>query len=175
MKLKTKVLRTSLACLILATIGCGGDLVSVTGTVTVGGSDPLENGMIRFTPKDGSKQLTSAFAKIDDNGKYVLIHQSNRKGIPPGDYHVSFSLIKMPDGSPLPDQEGEAEPKSSLELGGIEFVPREYSDFKSGKNLTTVPKSGGKFDFDIPALRKPGEEPPAAAPTGGRRKRRDDE
>ena len=163
----------AIASFLLTAIGCGDGprLVSVKGTVTIGGSEPFANGTIRFTPKESAKQLVGASAKTDDDGKYQLMHFSQRKGAQPGDYNVSFSLIKLPDGSPLPDQEGEMEKKSPLELGGTEFVPTEYANFNSSKNPTKVPSAGGTFDFDIPALKpvkKPGDAP-ASEP--GRRRR----
>jgi hypothetical protein len=139
----------------LATIGCGGGggpkLVSVNGTVTIGGKEPFKEGWVRFSPKSGSK-VTGASALTDDDGNFVLVHTSQREGIEPGDYNVSFSKMKMPDGSELPDQSGEADPKSPIELGGVEFVAPEYSSLIDSKFPTKVTGKGGSFDFDIPAL-----------------------
>ena len=142
--------------MMLMVIGCGGSdgpkLVPVTGTVTVGGSSPFPNGLVRFMPKSGSKVLGGS-GITDDDGNFVLKHTSQRPGIEPGEYTVFFSLIQMPDGSPLEDQIGVADPTTPLELGGVEFVPPEYSTVKSTKYPVTVEKTGGTFEFNIPELK----------------------
>jgi hypothetical protein len=142
----------------LTLIGCGGSdgpkLVPVSGTVTVGGSEPFQKGFVRFMPQEGKKQLGGS-ATTDGKGNFVLKHTSNRAGIEPGDYNVYFSLMKLPDGSPLPDQSGEHHRKSPMELGGVESVPPELSSMTSTANPANVSSSGGTFKFDIPALRPP--------------------
>jgi hypothetical protein len=140
----------------LAAIGCGsGDgpkVVSVKGNVTVGGSEPFADGWVRFSPASGSKN-TGGSARTDEEGNYTLKHTSLKSGVEPGEYNVSFSLMQFPDGSPLPDQSDTRDPKTPLELGGVEFVPPEYSNITVSKYPTTVPAEGGTFDFDIPVLK----------------------
>lgn len=150
---------SGIACLltVFSLTGCGGDngglkLVAVSGTVTTGGSAPFANGSVNFVPKDGGKNLGGS-ARTDAQGNFKLKHVSGRNGIEAGDYNVTFSLFQMPDGSPLPDQSKSNDPKTPQELGGVEFVDREYSKYGSTKTPVTVEKSGGTFKFDIPELK----------------------
>lgn len=139
----------------LAAVGCGTDgpkLVKVTGNVTVAGSEPFQNGLVRFVPTAGTR-TTGASAITDDDGNFVLKHTSTRLGIEPGEYTVMLSLFKMPDGSELPDQTDSEEPKTPVELGGVEYVPVEYSRYDSKKFPITVTSDGGSFEFDIPELK----------------------
>jgi hypothetical protein len=143
------------ACLIFGLAGCGGSGVktaSVRGKVTVGNSAPFKKGIVRFFPKPDSN-VSGREAVTDDNGNYVMMFSGNQAGLQPGDYLVSFSLYQMPDGSPVPDQTGEANPKTPSQLGAVEFVPPEYSNVMSDKNPVTVPPGGGTFNFDIPELK----------------------
>ncbi len=166
-----------LACvgMMFASIGCGGGdgpkTVSVKGNVTVGGSEPFANGWVRFSPKEGGKNLGGS-ALTDDDGNYVLRHTSNKYGIEPGEYNVSFSLFQMPDGSPLPDQSDSKDPLTPTELGGVQFVPPDYTDLKISKYPTTVPAAGGEFTFDIPVLKPQGKN--ARKTTAVSHQRRDD-
>ena len=148
--------RLALVWMAVALIGCGGGdgpkLVPVKGTVTVGGSNPFANGLVRFAPKSGSKVLGGS-AITDDDGNFVLLHTSRRSGVEPGEYTVFFSLMQMPDGSPLEDQIGVPDPKTPQELGGVEFVPPEYSTVTSNKYPVTVEATGGTFEFNIPNLK----------------------
>lgn len=154
---RSRIGKRGLTCLFvaLASMGCGQDtggltLVKVTGQVTTD-SEPFANGMVQFIPKQAGKS-TGGSAVTDENGYYSLKHTSNRKGIEPGEYNVRFSLLKLPDGSELPDQSEENHPKSPMELGAIEWVPLEYSSMSTTKNSVTVEESGGNFDFEIPKL-----------------------
>lgn len=154
--LHKSISRWSLPAALLLSAGCGGSgpaVVPVSGIVTVGDSQPLVKGVIRFTPR-GNAKIGGGAAETDDQGKYVMKHQG-KPGVEPGDYAVSFSLLKMPDGSPIPDQQGVADPKTPLELGAVDFVPKDYSNPNSEKTSVTVPKEGGKFDFKVPELKAP--------------------
>ncbi len=145
--------------ILLTVAGCSGDtgglkLVTVKGNVTVGDVEPFAKGLVIFTPKQGEKYLGGS-AVTDEKGNYVMRHATQRAGIEPGQYDVSFSLFRLPDGSSLPDQSNVREKKSPQELGGVQFVPPEYLTFGSTKNNTVVPAAGGRFDFDIPELKAP--------------------
>lgn len=148
----TRLIANVWGCAFLAAFvtGCGGttgpELAPVKGKVTVGGSEPFKNGIIRFLPKEPSLNMREAIT--DDQGRYVIRFNASRSGLQPGDYSVSFSLLQQEDGSPLPKDDS----KPREELGGVEFVPRDYY-FGSTKNLTTVPEEGGTFDFDLPELK----------------------
>ncbi len=136
-------------------VGCGGGdvpkLASVKGKVTIGGSEPFKNGLVRFIPVD--PKLNMREAVTDGNGNYVIKFNSANAGLQPGDYKVTFSLFQLPNGEPLPEQEpGAPVMKSPQELGGVEFVPPDFAT-PSDKNLTSVSEEGGMFDFDIPELK----------------------
>lgn len=149
------VIRCTSVFALLFAVGCGGGegpkLATVKGRVTVGGSEPFPQGIVKFFPKPNTN-LNMREAITDDNGNYVMKFSSNQRGLEPGDYLVSFSLYKQEDGSPLPDQTGETAPKPPSELG-VQFVPPEYNVALSDKNPTTVTDAGGEFNFDIPELK----------------------
>ena len=154
-------------CLIVlvAAVGCGDaggpKLVSVKGKVTVGSGEPFKKGLVVFTPKasvdPNSKSKTGPILGgsgiTDDQGNFTLKHTSLKPGIEPGEYNVFFSLYQMPDGTPLPDQSKEVNPKTPKELGGVQFVPVEYSSITSTQTPATVGPSGGSFEFKIPELK----------------------
>lgn len=141
---------------VLVASGCGGGnglkVVPVKGTVTIADGQPFAKGTLHFRPSGVGKRVGGT-ATTNDEGRYELKHQSQAKGIEAGDYYVSFSLWQLPDGSPLPDQQGESEPKSAEELGAVQRVPREYSWFESTKVQVTVPANGGTLDLKIPELK----------------------
>ena len=141
--------------LVMMSIGCGGAtgpaLVSVKGKVTVEGSEPFKHGIVRFIPAPGTS-AGSGEAITDENGNFVIRVSSDKTGLQPGEYNVGFSLFQMPDGSPLPDQTGEPNPKEPAELGGVQFVPADYS-IGSTKQTASVSALGETFEFDIPELK----------------------
>jgi hypothetical protein len=134
--------------------GSGLRLVHVSGKVTVGGSQPFAKGVVRFMPAKPGK-LSSEAADTDENGNFTLKHRGTYTGIEAGDYLVSFSLLQMPDGTALPDQSGKSEPLTAVELGAVDFVPKDLSDPGSTKNPVSVSTKGGSFNFDIPELKAP--------------------
>ena len=143
-------------CLLLAGIGCsdgGPVLVPVKGKVTVGSGQPFAKGTVRFTPMD-LNQGQGAYAITDEMGNYELIHFSQKPGIEPGRYAVSFALFQHEDGSPLPEPDLTKEFQPTLQdLGAVQFVAAEYSDAQSTKNMTDVKADGGVYDFTIPDLK----------------------
>lgn len=173
--MKTLKFRRPMACLfvLFTAIGCGGSnglkLVPVKGKVMVAGSSPLKKGIVVFVPNVQGVPVASTDAKsqkkvlpilggsaiTDDQGNFVLKHTTLKSGIEPGEYSVFFSLMQMPDGSPLPDQSKVGEPKTAQELGAVELVPVEYATMRSTKYPTTVAATGGSFEFDIPELKAP--------------------
>ncbi len=150
------------AAMTFAVVGCGGGgdnfkLVPVKGTIKVGGSEPFANGTVVFVPPDGAKYLGGT-GVTDAQGNFVIRHIKGKPGIEAGQYTVIFSLYKKPDGTALPDQSKEREQVSPMELGGVQFVPPDYSGLKSTKYPTTVSAAGGSFDFNIPELKPPAKK-----------------
>lgn len=153
-------LRCSFVLLTLFASGCeksGPKLAPVKGKVTVSGSEPFAGGLVRFIPAPGSKNLNSREAVTDSKGNYTIMFFPGRRGLQPGNYKVMFSLYQMPDGSPVPDQSLEADPKHPAQLGAVQLVPTEYELGKADECSVTVDEEGGTFDFDIPQLNSPSE------------------
>jgi hypothetical protein len=147
---RSAIVRIGCPTLLLMALGCGGGsatpkLAPVSGKVTVGGSEPFKKGLVRFVPKEVNSGLNMREATTDDHGNFVIMFNARTRGLEPGDYQVSFSLIQNEDGTPLSKPVGE-------DSEGVEFVPRDYC-FGSTKNPITVPETGGTFDFDIPELK----------------------
>lgn len=146
-----------IATLMMIGSGCGGGdgikRVKVTGTVTAEGSIPFANGQIFFTPKDNRAKIIGGGALTDENGQYSVRHAKGQMGIEPGEYIVWFSKYLLPDGSELPEQEEDGEPKQPWEMGGVQFVDSAYSNAQSTKNIVTVSSSGETLDFTIPELK----------------------
>ncbi len=79
--------------------GCGSELPTVQGTVTLD-SEPVPNATVVFESPD----KPMATAKTDENGEYDVITASKR-GMAAGEYAVKISAYKTRDGgseSPLP-------------------------------------------------------------------------
>lgn len=111
--------------------GCGGDpyqRVPVAGTITLNGQ-PLESGMISFTPDDGSDPVASA---IVTDGKYAL---DRHDGPQPGLHRVSIWSPKS-TGRQLDDPDN---PGDTIEER-LEMVPAEYN---LNSELSTQIKEGG--------------------------------
>lgn len=143
------------ALLVMFISGCSGTdgptLVPVFGTVTVKGSEPFAEGLVRFIPAPNSG-LNSREATTDSEGNYTIMFQSDKPGLQPGSYKVMFSMYKMPDGSEVPDQTGDPDPKHPTALGAVQYVPVEYEFGRAPECAVTVSAETSKFDFDLPAL-----------------------
>lgn len=86
--------------------GCGGAKAVVEKTVPASGvikvdGKPLGGVNIRFTPINDTKSVGGAWAVTKDDGSFTVTHWSNKEGITPGSYTISFSRMLKPDGTPL--------------------------------------------------------------------------
>ena len=155
--------------LIALAIGCGGasgtKLSPVSGKVTVGGSAPFKAGLVRFIPAPASG-LNSREATTDAQGHYKVEFFPGQPGLQPGSYSVMFSLYQMPDGSPVPDQSREVDPKHPTALGAVQMVPPEFELGKAAACAVTITEKGGTFNFDLPELK------PQSTGTGNKSVRR---
>jgi hypothetical protein len=138
-------------CLSLAIVsGCAPsapveELVPVSGTVRFGGQ-PTAGIRVLLVP-DGATGGTGGFGVTDDEGKYTLLHRTQKEGVPPGKYSVHFSRFLMPDGKPIPSD------VSPFTSGGKESIPPKWSDptQKGPHNSVVVPEDGKTdLDFAIP-------------------------
>lgn len=86
--------------------GCGGakavqeTTVPASGVIKVDGK-PLGGVNIRFTPINDTKSVGGAWAVTKDDGSFTVTHWSNKEGITPGSYTISFSRMLKPDGTAL--------------------------------------------------------------------------
>ncbi len=89
--------------------GCGGSvkgavekIVPASGTVKLDGR-PTGGIRIRLTPINETKSVGGAWAVTNDDGSFTVMHWSNKPGITPGSYQITFSKLVNPDGTPLGD------------------------------------------------------------------------
>jgi len=131
--------------------GCGGSggvtekLVPVSGMIQLDGRPSAGVGL-SFMPAPGTKAVGGCWGVTDAEGKFKVIHLSNKEGIPPGKYHVLFSRKVKPDGTPLGANESPTMTQSQ------ESIAKMYSDpAKVGlHNLADIPEKGTtNLDFKI--------------------------
>jgi len=132
-------------------LGCGEsepplpELAPVTGTVTLDGK-PLSDATIVFMPvaPDGS----TPGGLTNEAGVYELKTASgsqNGVGAPAGEYKVMINRYVDSKGAVVkatPDQ-------GPMGLGGMESLPQKYSNPGMTTLTATVPKEGGKVDFEL--------------------------
>ena len=116
---------TGMLFLSIVGIGCGGEegpqleLSPLTGTVTLDG-EPAEGLSITFLP-EGDVAGNGGWAVTDANGKFTAKQYSGEKGLPEGTYTLTFSQLRMPDGSPIPKG------KDAADVGAVESLPPHLS------------------------------------------------
>jgi hypothetical protein len=150
----------AILCLLLA-LGCGGgekkpefvgDLVPVTGTVTLDGK-PVAGATVQFLLPQQATKGEMAEGVTDASGKYELqtliarASAQERKGALPGDYTVRISRITLKDGSPLPP--GISEADAEAEGGASESIPARYSNYERSELRATVKPEPNVIDFDL--------------------------
>lgn len=130
--------------------GCGGhssevpeELIPVTGTVKLNG-EPKANITVLFNPGKNTTG-TGGYGVTDQDGKYTLTHRSNEPGVEPGEYIVTFSMMGLPDGSPIP------EGKDAADVGAVQLLPEKYTNPNREMNLTvaTVKAPEVTLDYEI--------------------------
>ena len=94
--------------------GCGGTvkgavekIVPASGTIKLDGR-PTGGIRISLTPINETKSVGGAWAVSKDDGTFTVMHWSNKEGITPGSYQITFSKLVKPDGSPLGDGDSPA-------------------------------------------------------------------
>lgn len=117
-------------------------LVAVKGQVLLD-NKPIEGALIVFLPKD-AKMGDGANAFTDASGTYEL-KTSGTAGAVPGNYRVIVSRLVDPSGKAVI-----ATPETPpANLGAIESLPRQYSDYTMSTLSATVAAPGGTFDFKL--------------------------
>jgi len=126
-----------LACLMFA--GCGSNLASVSGSVTLDGKPLVGSerlrGTVSFLPEDGHG--TAAVGYLDENGKYEL-SSGSRVGVLPGRYMVSVSATEIIP----PKIPGEAP-------SGRAATPSRYADAKNSGFAAEVVRGHNTFDYAL--------------------------
>ncbi len=120
-------------------VGCGSDLATVSGAVTLDGK-PLVGterlrGTVQFTPEDGHG--TSAVGYLDGNGRYNL-SSGSRVGVLPGKYLVSVSATEI-----IPPKIPGAAP------GGRLATPPRYAEAKNSGFMAEVVRGRNTFDYAL--------------------------
>jgi hypothetical protein len=133
-------MRRALFVLVLMTLpGCGSNLMSVSGTVTLdghslAGSDRLR-GTVQFVPASGHG--TTAVGYLDENGRYEL-SSGSRPGVLPGNYLVTISATEI-----IPPKVAGEAPSGHL------TTPRRYADPRSSGLTADVERGHNKFDYAL--------------------------
>jgi hypothetical protein len=126
-----------LTCLLC--LGCGSNMASVSGAVTLDGKPLAGNerlrGTVQFMPEDGHG--TTAVGYLDENGHYVL-SSGSRAGVLPGKYLVTVSATEIIP----PKIPGEAP-------GGRLVTPSRYADVKNSGFTAEVVHGRNTFDYDL--------------------------
>jgi len=122
---------TLLALLSLA--GCGGNLASVSGTVTLD-DKPLETGTVTFRPVAGGP---AGYGEIR-SGSY-RVKTGTDSGLAPGEYQVS--VMATGPAPPATPQNPEPIPPS--------LIPDKYASPQTSGLKFTVSPSGGTFNIEL--------------------------
>ena len=125
---RTGVLLLLIAGLMLTAVGCGNDLVPVTGTITINGQ-PTGNLQVDFEPKDPSKGTTgTGYTKPD--GTYELHYPGYKVGAPAGEYIVKITAAETND------------PETQ-----VPPIPAKYNT--NSELEATVASGASEFDFQL--------------------------
>ena len=112
---------------VLVASGCGSGNVPLEGTITLD-DQPLAGGRIMLEARDAPVDERLFNAVTDDQGHYSIANAKTREeGIPPGEYRVRITSIKVPE---KVDEMTKLPP---------ERVPAPYRD---GSEKLTVPAEG---------------------------------
>jgi hypothetical protein len=120
-------------------LGCGNDLASVNGTVSLDGQPvnggPQMYGTVTFYSETG--QGAPATAIIDESGRYSL-KTGGRDGVEPGTYLVGIAVKKVE-----PAAVDSGMPKATL------ITPRRYASVAESGLRETVNLGDNTIDFSL--------------------------
>ncbi|MEK6261561.1 MAG: carboxypeptidase-like regulatory domain-containing protein [Planctomycetota bacterium] len=133
-------------------IGCGSSIPSkplpktapAVGMVTLGGA-PLAFASVTFVPRSKANGIESV-GVTDEQGHFALKQVRGQAGVPPGDYTVVINRFVKSDGTPVSLNQGEF----PANLGAVESLPPQFSNYSESVLLAKVPDTGGEFKFDLP-------------------------
>jgi len=112
------------------------------GTVRIKGKTVPGVSVIFFP--DGVTSGQGGRGTTNESGEFILKYQDGRDGVPAGQYKVLFEHFTMPDGSKVPESEFPAD------LGAINQLPHQLSEYGSSPYKAEVPKGGtADLEFDL--------------------------
>lgn len=137
-------------------VGCGGGggpeakLVPVGGTLLVDGA-PLDGVTVNFIPDVSIKDSRGGSGTTDATGAFTVTDTNqNRPGLPAGKYTLTYSRMRLPDGSAAP----KAEAGKPIDPGiiRVETFPEHLTMLNPRvvTNQLEIPKEGNpKLDLKI--------------------------
>ena len=131
------------ALLLSVFVGCGGDGTKVTGKVTYEDGTPLTVGRVMF-----ENETISASGPIDQDGKYQLMVEEGRTGLPAGSYRVCILGAMQADSSM--SEKIKKDKSSANDDEGAPMVLVIDPKFTSGtKSGLTCDVQGSSVTYDI--------------------------
>ena len=127
------------ASLLVASLGCGGKLPVIQGTITLD-DQPLPQATVIFLPDDANESPAQGIT--DENGRYTLEQDAETDGVQLGEYSVRITTYQ-------PGSRDVEPPVAPIR----ERVPRAYN-LETSLRATIVAKGESNFDF---ALKSQGE------------------
>lgn len=95
-----RFLTPTVCMVLLLSVGCGGQLVQVSGRVAYSDGGPVEGAIkvINFVPTDGTTAAVrkAGTGEIQDDGTFKLRRRKPGDGVYKGEYAVTFTVLKDP-------------------------------------------------------------------------------
>ncbi|SFJ24346.1 hypothetical protein [Planctomicrobium piriforme] len=137
-----------LCCTLVAAFGCSGApekpkvaLVPAAGTVNINGQ-PGTGVAINFIPAPETPGL-GGYAVADETGRFQVKYNDHSSGILAGTYHLTFSKMAQPDGSPIPPG------KDAADVGAVEQLPTLAMVNPSKPYVVSIDQPVDSLSFDL--------------------------
>ncbi len=135
----SRIVSGLLLVVMLSAVGCGPNVGTVKGRVTLKGA-PIGDGSVIF---QGASANVSVSGNLKPDGTYQIV-AANMPGLPPGDYKVAISPSKIGTGeAPLAIAPGQAE------VVRVMIPQRYHSTETSGLTATVQAGENPAFNFDL--------------------------
>ena len=155
-KLRMTQLSLLSICVMTLNLGCSKSkgyetpetLIQVTGKVVIDG-EPLTGATMNFIPDKGTSG-TGGFAITDETGEFEALHYSQKAGLEPGTYKVTFSKLVMENGEPI--QPG----VDAADVAAVEKLPPHLSRLNPDNHqyLLTVNQSEQTIEYKLSSKRR---------------------
>lgn len=110
-----------------AVVGCGGGRVPVAGRVVFDDGEPVRTGRVELRGRD---QRVRAAGMLDSEGRFRLVTDDGRDGLPPGEYDAIVVQIVI------------VEHRSLEEHGHGRPLSRRFADYFTSGLTVSVPDQG---------------------------------